>query len=275
MPKKTKKRRILPSPDDSDNGGKIASSSSEADLVMVSNTILGGDTYTTLPLVIVYFNILIDKIDGQIFELDRKKDRDEVDESLLLAFQAGRDKMLKHYTKTNWLYCASLVLDPRHKVDTFELTDWGKQMKTQSLQIFHDVFKQYQNDVEENKCKQRTPDFDTDEDEDGITLDMLYGNNKRFTPSEEFQAYASAPRVTKDTNILLWWKMHENNYPNVAKMARDIFSITATSVPSERLFSKAALTIRKHRNRLNTDSARSLLCLNSWMTCKLADQIMS
>lgn len=242
---------------------------------MVSNTILGGDTYTTLPLVIVYFNILIDKIDGQIFELDRKKDRDEVDESLLLAFQAGRDKMLKHYTKTNWLYCASLVLDPRHKVDTFELTDWGKQMKTQSLQIFHDVFKQYQNDVEENKCKQRTPDFDTDEDEDGITLDMLYGNNKRFTPSEEFQAYASAPRVTKDTNILLWWKMHEKNYPNVAKMARDIFSITATSVPSERLFSKAALTIRKHRNRLNTDSARSLLCLNSWMTCKLADQIMS
>ncbi|EZA56785.1 hypothetical protein X777_03224 [Ooceraea biroi] len=58
-------------------------------------------------------------------------------------------------------------------------------------------------------------------------------------------------------------------------MACDFLSIPATSVPAERLFSKAALFIRKHRNKLNDDSARSLLCLQSWLTCTLNEKIRS
>ncbi|WP_375638043.1 hypothetical protein, partial [Bartonella sp. CL9QHWL] len=57
-----------------------------------------------------------------------KADRNATDEALLLCFQQGRNKMLQHYAKSNWLYCASLVLDPRHKtiehvvdVDDFKL----------------------------------------------------------------------------------------------------------------------------------------------------------
>ncbi|EFN72803.1 hypothetical protein EAG_00088, partial [Camponotus floridanus] len=47
----------------------------------------------------------------------------------------------------------------------------------------------------------------------------------------------------------------------LSRMARDFLCITATSVPSERLFSRAALFIRKHRNRMNDDSIRSQLSL--------------
>uniref|UniRef100_A0A2H1W0G7 SFRICE_026981 n=1 Tax=Spodoptera frugiperda TaxID=7108 RepID=A0A2H1W0G7_SPOFR len=38
-------------------------------------------------------------------KLDEKPNRSEVDERLILAFQAARDKMLKHYKKSNWIYC--------------------------------------------------------------------------------------------------------------------------------------------------------------------------
>lgn len=56
---------------------------------------------------------------------------------------------------------------------------------------------------------------------------------------------------------------NNDRYSCLSRMACDFLSIPATSVPAERLFSKAALFIRKHRNKLNNDSARSQLCLQS------------
>ena len=63
--------------------------------------IISAETYVTLPTVVVAFNMLIYKIEFIVSELDRKPDRNLNDQKLLLAFQAGRDKMLKHYKKCN------------------------------------------------------------------------------------------------------------------------------------------------------------------------------
>lgn len=95
----------------------------------ILSTKLGGEKYVTLPLVIVSFNLLLDKIEKTIFDLDAKSDRSEIDKKLIFGFQAARDKMLKHYKKTNWVYCATLILDPRHKSETFDLTTWGRRSK--------------------------------------------------------------------------------------------------------------------------------------------------
>lgn len=102
--------------------------------------LLGGEKYITLPSVVVVFNKLIDKIESTIFELDTKTDRTREDEILLLAFQAGRDKLLKHYKKCNWVYCVSLILDPRHKLEGFDLTSWGQELKEPSIKKFEDMF---------------------------------------------------------------------------------------------------------------------------------------
>lgn len=40
-----------------------------------------------------------------------------------------RDKLLEHYFKANWLYCASLVCHSRHKVETLDVSDWGGEIK--------------------------------------------------------------------------------------------------------------------------------------------------
>ncbi|CAG9822148.1 unnamed protein product [Phaedon cochleariae] len=105
------------------------------------STLLCGEKYPTLPLVIVGFNILIDKIEKLIIELDCKEERTHMDEKIILAFKTGRDKMLKHYYKTNWTYCAVLILDPRHKVDMFSRTAWGREMKENSIKKFENIFR--------------------------------------------------------------------------------------------------------------------------------------
>jgi hypothetical protein len=48
-------------------------------------------------------------------------------------------------------------------------------------------------------------------------------------------------------------------------MARDHLCIQATSVACEQLFSVAANTITKTRNRLDPETARATLCAKSWL----------
>lgn len=76
-------------------------------------------------------------------QLDSKIERTEVDEQLILGFQAARDKMLKHYTKTNWIYCTTLILDPKDKLETFDLTPWGLEIKSESLNRFEKLYDKY------------------------------------------------------------------------------------------------------------------------------------
>ena len=66
-------------------------------------------------------------------------------------------------------------------------------------------------------------------------------------------------------NPLSWWSVSQNQFPLVAKLARRLLSIPATSAPSERLFSDAGLTIAKDRANLLPDMAASLIFLqDAW-----------
>jgi hypothetical protein len=63
-------------------------------------------------------------------------------------------------------------------------------------------------------------------------------------------------------NPLIWWKEHEQMYPNVAKLARKILCIPATSAPCERVFSVAGLTISKLRSRMVSSNAEMCVFLH-------------
>jgi hypothetical protein len=64
------------------------------------------------------------------------------------------------------------------------------------------------------------------------------------------------------SNPLDWWRSNSVNYPAVAKAARMILAIPATSAPCERLFSHAGLTISNDRARLTPDVASDLIFLH-------------
>jgi hypothetical protein len=61
-------------------------------------------------------------------------------------------------------------------------------------------------------------------------------------------------------DILKWWRANEASFPSLARLARKILVIPASSLSCERVFSQAALVVTKRRNRLNDLHINSLIC---------------
>lgn len=230
-----------------------------------------GEKYCSLPMGVLGINMLLDKLENWTFELDNCPNRKTTDEQVIEALQAARDKIVKHYSKTNWIYCVALILDPRHKTETFNFTNWGKDLKAQAISKLENLYKEIYYITSTNEISSTSHDTDTDENNDEFNLQSLFvksNGNQEQNWRKEIDEYCMSKRAEGNQDILEWWRKNEAIYPNLSKMARDFLSIQATSVPAERLFSRPTLTVTKERSRLTGESARFLLCLNSWLCNK-------
>ena len=72
------------------------------------------------------------------------------------------------------------------------------------------------------------------------------------------------PNKYVEEKLLSFWKENSKNFPTLSLIAKDYLSIMPTSVSSERAFSLAGLTVKKTRSRLHPDTAKELLCSQSW-----------
>jgi len=57
----------------------------------------------------------------------------------------------------------------------------------------------------------------------------------------ELNAYMRVQQVAKDTDPLMWWKQHQQEFPPLAHMVRQYLVVPAISASPERLFSSAGL----------------------------------
>ncbi|XP_066567854.1 E3 SUMO-protein ligase ZBED1 isoform X3 [Amia ocellicauda] len=68
--------------------------------------------------------------------------------------------------------------------------------------------------------------------------------------------------------VLKWWKNNEDRYPKLARLAKEILCIPATSTPAERIFSKAGYIINKTRCSLLPQNVDKLIFLSHNMKQK-------
>ena len=66
----------------------------------------------------------------------------------------------------------------------------------------------------------------------------------------EVEQYKMFKPSSPDSNPLKWWKLHENQFPLLARVAKKILCVPATSVPSERVFSTAGDIVTASRANL-------------------------
>ncbi|KAK2470914.1 hypothetical protein H9L39_17145 [Fusarium oxysporum f. sp. albedinis] len=82
---------------------------------------------------------------------------------------------------------------------------------------------------------------------------------------DEYEAYCREP-VMMISDPLKWWLelAQRRRFPNLSLMAIDILSIPPMSAETERLFSKARLTVTDQRGSMNIETLNLLECLRSW-----------
>ena len=66
----------------------------------------------------------------------------------------------------------------------------------------------------------------------------------------ELNAYMRVQQVANDTDPLMWWKQHQEEFPRLARMARQYLTVPASSASPERLFSSVGLVKSDLRGRL-------------------------
>ena len=66
----------------------------------------------------------------------------------------------------------------------------------------------------------------------------------------ELNAYMRVQQVANDTDPLMWWKQHQEEFPRLARMARQYLSVPDSSASPERLFSSVGLVKSDLRGRL-------------------------
>lgn len=87
--------------------------------------------------------------------------------------------------------------------------------------------------------------------------------DEEIQPQSEISGYLRLPIEALECNPIDWWQRHSIMYPNIAPFALKLLCILATSVPSERLFSKAGETMTQKRNHLQGKRLSKLLLLQS------------
>lgn len=154
-------------------------------------------------------------------------------------------------------YLISTILDPRIK---------SMNNKTEEEEILHKKYEEYKENYlptpNESRSSSPTPS------ESSIILNPIY-KPKLFSifeqnqprASDEVEEYLKENKIPFNQCPFNWWLNNKNKYPILAKMARIHLAISATSTPSERLFSDAGNLLSAKRSRMNSELFRRIMFL--------------
>ena len=95
-------------------------------------------------------------------------------------------------------------------------------------------------------------------------LDLYF--DSRFSLNED-----EGP-VPNQIDVLDWWGTHEKDFPILASMAKEIFSIPASTVAVESAFSVGGNVLDDRRSRLSGQNMEATMLLDDWCSADIRDQ---
>lgn len=211
-----------------------------------------GDKFPSQSLVIPYHKLLIANV---VKTMNSPTSTD----LLKKCAQAAKSKLDEYEPPSGLSSIIASVLDPRLKTETSlqSLLNDKIQSVEHLMRLVNDEY------IRVYAPKSASNHVNDDPVEDSLS-GMLF-KRRKVDVSDEFIAYRRQPPVDGKADPVDWWRQHQEEFPNLSRMARDYLSIAASSASSERHFSKARYLITDSRSCLATESVRACQCLKSWI----------
>jgi len=199
-----------------------------------------------------------------------KEKENEVIEIQAIKFSILTDfnKRIGEYKDIQPLLRLAALLDPRMKnlfLGSLNAKTKAAQQIIESLKLY-DINTSLQEVNLENQQKEIVPTLKmmkfNEEKLEGIFGVKHLSTTERDKKEHEVLSYLDENEISLINDPLKWWNENKNRYPNVAKLATLILCIPATSVESERIFSKAGLIINASRASLSSKVADELIFIS-------------
>lgn len=98
---------------------------------------------------------------------------------------------------------------------------------------------------------------------DESVKDLTSNATEHSSAIVELRSYTDEKIIFSREDPLEFWQKRVPSYPRLNKLAKRFLIIPATSVPCERIFSKAGELITDRRNRLSAKHVDQILFLNA------------
>lgn len=215
----------------------------------LATTEMSGEKMTSISKVIPIVNLLRKKL-----EKDDSGLAAQLLESLNLRFVD---------IETNKFLSLATLLDPRFKEKAFA-NPQNARAAIQQLTHEADLAISQQDQQQKEHTEQKTKtSFDSFWEEFDDETNVDEESSLLQTPGEaEVQVMLSSKRIDRHRDPLLWWKSQEGIMPRLSKLCKQILCIPATSVPSERVFSKSGELVSARRSTLKTCNVDKIIFLN-------------
>jgi hAT family C-terminal dimerisation region len=220
----------------------------------------------TVPLYYDLHDLLYESIESQgIFK--------GLDPDIASAMKEGLKKYEKYYTfmDESEIYYTALVLDPRVKGDLISRELEDKEASDLILEaIRNNLHKKYPPTTSESS-RSGPPESTPDLGRSNVESRML----QRLQPLDssphvsDIDRYFDTPRVSTVTDtsdpgwLCNWWRLHRDEFPQMAEAARDYLAIPASEVAVERVFNIGRDLLGIRRQSMSGDTLRILMLLDS------------
>ena len=209
--------------------------------------ILAGEKYATASLIIPICRQLsrdFDNVDPDETQLNEPTVRS----TFLLHIREYLEKRYMDQKHIKMHLLKATLFDPRFKLNELEADD-GNEVQAQIIQEMENLIVEIQ--PSPKRVKQTKG------------LSFLFGTNEvhELSDAEELRKYIMLPNIDIDSNPLEWWRLQGNCFPKLLMLAKKYLCSPGTSVPSERVFSRAGNVVTDNRSCLTGQHSEELIML--------------
>jgi hypothetical protein len=199
------------------------------------------------------------------------------DKSLTPIVDAMKQKFLKYWEDVPLLAVIANCLNPAYKKyytikfierykDNLHLDKTGVEAYVDSK--FNEMFNTYSSRMSGNQnpsSSRAGPSSTSRSTSSGGLLADFQSESQPHTSTNEILSYMAMLNEPEDVDIVGWWRRHARIYPILAMMARDVFAVPVSTVPSESCFSSANRILSDKRSKLGAHVFERLVCLKDWI----------